>query len=80
MQRVVIDTNVFVSGIFYGGTPRGVLDCITDGTITPCFTATTFEELERVLADEKFTDERSELKFDVRTCADRLISVSLVFH
>lgn len=79
MQRIVIDTNVFVSGIFYRGTPGDVLDHIADATITPCFTVATLEELSRVLSDKKFAPERKELFFDVQRYMDSLVRVALVF-
>ena len=37
-MHVVVDTNVFVSALFFGGTPRKVYDLIETGDITPCFT------------------------------------------
>ncbi|MYN65456.1 MAG: putative toxin-antitoxin system toxin component, PIN family [Acidobacteria bacterium] len=32
-MRVVVDTNVFVSGVFFGGAPRNVLSAWRDGVI-----------------------------------------------
>ena len=78
MQYIVIDTNVFVSGIFYGGTPRNVLDCVADGRVIPCFTEATYHELERVLTSEKFMLERNALWFDVRRYLNWITSVSAI--
>ncbi|MBQ7604123.1 MAG: putative toxin-antitoxin system toxin component, PIN family [Clostridia bacterium] len=33
-MNIVIDTNVFISGIFFGGYPRKVLDLLTEDRIT----------------------------------------------
>lgn len=63
-MRVVIDTNVFVSALFFGGTPRKVYDLIGVGII-PCFTKDTLDELQGVITDAKFKEERSRLPFPV---------------
>ena len=33
-MKVVVDTNVFISGVFFGGKPRVVLESIVRGDIT----------------------------------------------
>ena len=32
-MRIVIDTNVVISGTFFGGNPRKVLEAVVDGKI-----------------------------------------------
>ena len=32
-MKVVVDTNVFVSGVFFGGKPQKVLEAIVDGDV-----------------------------------------------
>lgn len=43
---VVIDTNVWISGLFWHGTPTAVVDQIEAEEITPCFSFETFREWE----------------------------------
>lgn len=47
--KVVIDTNVFVSGLHYGGRPRQVLDLLWQGEIEVYISPFILAELARVL-------------------------------
>lgn len=47
-MRVVIDTNVFVSGVFFGGPPGGVLAAWRDGKIEAIVSREIIEEYVRV--------------------------------
>lgn len=47
-MRVVIDTNVIVSGAFFGGSPRAVLDAWLDGRLHVVTTPTILDEYFRV--------------------------------
>ena len=47
-MRVILDTNVLVSGVFFGGPPARILDAWRDGVITPVLSAEIFEEYKRV--------------------------------
>jgi putative PIN family toxin of toxin-antitoxin system len=64
-MRVVLDTNVWVSGLFFGGVAREVLDRVSEGEAVPCFTPATFSELTRLLMHEKFSAQRERLSFSV---------------
>lgn len=46
---VVIDTNVWISGIFWSGNPKQILNLVKRNQLTPVFSYNTFEELQRVL-------------------------------
>ncbi len=48
MNRVVIDTNVFISS-FFGGIPRKIIDLWKDGKITLCLSQEIVEEYVEVL-------------------------------
>jgi len=51
MLRVVVDTNVYISAIFWGGKPRHVIDLGRDGTIQ-IFTS---EDIEQEILDKLMT-------------------------
>lgn len=78
-MRVVLDTNVFISGLFFGGILREILDLIEEKRITPCFTTQTFRELEHLLYDEKFIEQRNILTFSVADFLNELKAFSLIF-
>lgn len=78
-MKVVIDTNVFISGIFFGGVPRKVLDLIGEKKITSCFTFQTFEELKCLLYHEKFDKQRKLLSFPLSHFLCKLKTSSLFF-
>ena len=35
-MRIVIDTNVVISGVFFGGTPRKVIEAVMNNRMTAC--------------------------------------------
>lgn len=53
-MRVVLDTNVIVSGLLWGGPPRRWLDLARQNTIVLYTSAVLLAELAEVLAREKF--------------------------
>ena len=62
MIRVVIDTNVLISGLFWKGSPRRVIDLAADHTIEAFIGISIIKELHDVLKEdfcvpaEKLTD------------------------
>jgi len=50
-MRIVLDTNVFVSGIFFSGPPHRILGAWRDGRVTIVYSAAIAEEYHRVLAE-----------------------------
>ena len=44
-MRIVVDTNVLISGVFFGGMPRKVLSAVINKDITACATEEIVEEL-----------------------------------
>ena len=47
-MRVILDTNVFVSGIFFGGPPGQILEAWRDGVIRPVLSTGIMDEYQRV--------------------------------
>jgi putative PIN family toxin of toxin-antitoxin system len=47
-MRVVVDTNVLVSGVFFGGVPGRILEAWRDGTLTLVVSSAILEEYHRV--------------------------------
>lgn len=54
MPRVVLDTNVYISAIIFGGKPRELLDKIISGNVELFFSPAIIEELTGVLLRPKF--------------------------
>jgi putative PIN family toxin of toxin-antitoxin system len=50
-MRIVLDTNVFVSGIFFSGPPHRILGAWRDGRVTVVYSPAIAEEYQRVLAE-----------------------------
>lgn len=53
-MRVILDTNVLVSGLLWVGPSNKILKLAEEGKLKPCSTPDLFEELHRVLKREKF--------------------------
>ena len=47
-MRVILDTNVVISGLFFGGGPRRILDLWNDGALNWIITQEILEEYRRV--------------------------------
>ena len=47
-MRIVLDTNVLISGVFFGGTPGRILEAWRDGRVVPVLTPEIIEEYRRV--------------------------------
>ena len=43
-MRVILDTNIVISGIFWGGHPRRILDLARSGQITICTSQALLDE------------------------------------
>lgn len=47
-MKVVLDTNVFVSAVFFTGPPAWILEAWRDGEVTPALSAPILDEYRRV--------------------------------
>ncbi len=56
MKRVVLDTNVVVSAILWGGTPRQLFDLADAGQITLFSSIDLLRELTGILSRDKFAE------------------------
>lgn len=54
MVRIVLDTNILVSGLLYNGKPRRLLDLAVNGKIGLVSSTEMIDELNAVLSREKF--------------------------
>ncbi|MBM4354095.1 MAG: putative toxin-antitoxin system toxin component, PIN family [Deltaproteobacteria bacterium] len=54
LMRVVLDTNVLVSALLFGGVPGQILDLVRSGMLVPLVSRETFAELRTVLSCPKF--------------------------
>lgn len=53
-MRLVLDTNIVVSGLIWGGVPRRLLDLGRDGQVTLFTSSVLLDELADVLSRNKF--------------------------
>ncbi|MFB6346982.1 MAG: putative toxin-antitoxin system toxin component, PIN family [bacterium] len=56
MEKIVVDTNVFVSS-FLGGKPREVIDHWIEGRVTLCLSADILDEYVRVFEELDFIED-----------------------
>lgn len=50
-MRIVLDTNVLISGVFFGGFPRKILSSIVTRKLTACATAEIINEYEEIVQE-----------------------------
>ena len=43
-MRIVVDTNVLISGVFFGGYPKKILEAVVHQEITACATSEIIDE------------------------------------
>lgn len=67
MNRVVIDTNVLVSGLLFGGVPGEIVKAWKEHRILPICSAEIMEEYLKVLAYPKFHLSEGEIEFLLST-------------
>ena len=53
-MRIVLDTNVLISALLFGGNPREILDRVIRGEIVLCLSESITSELAKVLQRPKF--------------------------
>lgn len=68
--KVVIDTNVAISGFLWGGFPNEILKLSRDGFIEICSTKTICEEFIKVLGYPKFQSRLAELNLTIEEVID----------
>ena len=73
-SKVVIDTNVFVSGLTFKGKPREVLDLIWRGNIEACISSFILKELEETLKKD-FSWDRDQIKHTIEKIKAKTILV-----
>jgi putative PIN family toxin of toxin-antitoxin system len=72
--KVVIDTNVFVSGLTFKGKPREVLDLIWKGDIEACISSFILKELEETLRKD-FSWDRDQIKHTIEKIKAKTILI-----
>ena len=72
MNKVVIDTNVFVSS-FFGGIPRKIIDLWKNGKITLCLSQAIIEEYIDVLI--RLGIDNSEINYLIKLFAENYFSI-----
>lgn len=81
-MKIVIDTNVVISGVFFGGYPRRVLDAVLDGKTSASVTAeiaAEYVEIAQEMIERKQGHFRREL-FAVLLSKKELIALHSEVH
>lgn len=50
-MRIVVDTNVLISGVFFGGFPRKILSEVVKNKLTACATTEIVDEYEEIVQE-----------------------------
>jgi putative PIN family toxin of toxin-antitoxin system len=66
-MRVVLDTNILISGLLWYGPPRQLLDAARKGDLQLYTTQTLVNELEEVLLRRKFADRLDQANVTIET-------------
>ena len=63
-MRIVIDTNVVISGTFFGGYPRKIIECISKNQFSAYASAEIISEYEEIV-DEMIIRKQGKLRRDI---------------
>jgi uncharacterized protein len=77
--RVVIDTNIWISGLLWKGLPWKLLCLAEEGEVELCLTPAMLEELISVLAYEKFEPRLRQLDLTQADLLTYVMSIASVF-
>lgn len=75
-MKVVLDTNVLVSGFFWQGTPEELFILAEKNLITICVTQETLEEFERVLSYPKFKQRLARIRKTSAEILDEFLEIA----
>ena len=50
-MKIVVDTNVLISGVFFGGYPRKIIEAVIDDDIKACATVEIVDEYNEIVAE-----------------------------
>jgi putative PIN family toxin of toxin-antitoxin system len=64
-MKVVLDTNIFISGWLWGGRPDRVLKLAEVSLITVCASEELLDELQRTLSQDKFISKLQALRVNL---------------
>jgi uncharacterized protein len=78
-MRVVLDTNLWVSGLLWRGLPWQLLQLAEQGLVEPCMSAAMAAELAEVLAYPKLAPRLQQLGVTAAELAQRAVSLASVW-
>jgi len=77
-MKVILDTNVLISGLLWSGVPSQILNLVEEDKIKLCFTLKTLSELESVLQYSKFIPFLQKMEVSVDKLINRLSERAIV--
>lgn len=78
-MRLVIDTNVWISGLLWKGGPRELLRLAEAGEVELCMAPAMIEELAQVIAYEKFQPRLEQLNLSAADLLAYAIDLASIF-
>ena len=80
MIKVVLDTNVLISGLLWEGLPNNLLAMVKQGKLELCTSTEIIEELEGVLKREKFKPRIEELGTNVNELVSSIMILASFYQ
>lgn len=78
-MRIVLDTNVVISGFLWSGTPKEILGLVEERTVVICANQEIIAEMERVLLYPKLKDIVSQIGKTPRGIINEFLEIIIMF-
>lgn len=79
-MRVVLDTNVIVSGLLWKGSTKAIFDLIEDDQVELCMTPAILDEVERVLLYPQIAKQLDKVGISIKQVVGYLLENATFFH
>ena len=74
-MKIVVDTNVIISGVFFGGAPMQILSAIVSSKVTACATTEIVDEYLEIV-DEMVSRKQGTINRDILALRSPRLSTS----
>lgn len=77
-MKITVDTNILISGLFWEGNERKLIELAEEGEIELVLSEAIIEEFEEVLSRNEFKLKLNEIESNVGSVIDKILSIATI--